>query len=157
MSQSPLTGITHNPWKYGMNTGASSAGAGAASAAAHEADGGTGAALGATSVGTFLAEREKIAMLRPGFVAFAALLTVFALSIGLWSLPILSSWIILVGFGLDVPFNAALIVFIFIGFGTALPNAPGMIGTFQYACILALGLFGIGWLLVLCRTRFPLH
>src|ERR1700733_3648949 len=30
VSQSPLTGITHNPWKYGMNAGASSAGAGAA-------------------------------------------------------------------------------------------------------------------------------
>ena len=34
-------------------------------------------------------------------------------------------------------------VFIFIGFGTALPQAPGMIGTYQYACILALDLFGV--------------
>jgi aspartyl-tRNA(Asn)/glutamyl-tRNA(Gln) amidotransferase subunit A len=33
VSQSPLTGITHNPWKFGYNAGASSAGAGAASAA----------------------------------------------------------------------------------------------------------------------------
>jgi aspartyl-tRNA(Asn)/glutamyl-tRNA(Gln) amidotransferase subunit A len=33
VSESPLTGITHNPWKYGMNAGASSAGAAAASAA----------------------------------------------------------------------------------------------------------------------------
>jgi aspartyl-tRNA(Asn)/glutamyl-tRNA(Gln) amidotransferase subunit A len=33
VSESPLTGITHNPWKHGMNAGASSAGAGAASAA----------------------------------------------------------------------------------------------------------------------------
>ena len=33
VSRSPLTGITHNPWKHGMNAGASSAGAGAASAA----------------------------------------------------------------------------------------------------------------------------
>ena len=32
VSESPLTGITHNPWKYGMNAGASSAGAGAAAA-----------------------------------------------------------------------------------------------------------------------------
>lgn len=71
-------------------------------------------------------------------------LAVFAVSLFLWFLPILSSWVIMQAFGFDVPFNAALIVFIFIGFGTALPNAPGMIGTFQYACILALGLFGIG-------------
>ena len=33
VSHSPLTGITHNPWKFGMNAGASSAGAGAAAAA----------------------------------------------------------------------------------------------------------------------------
>jgi aspartyl-tRNA(Asn)/glutamyl-tRNA(Gln) amidotransferase subunit A len=33
VSQSPLTGITHNPWRFGYNAGASSAGAGAAAAA----------------------------------------------------------------------------------------------------------------------------
>lgn len=69
--------------------------------------------------------------------------SVFAVSLLLWSLPIVSSWILLMGFGFAVPATAALVVFIFIGFGTALPNAPGMIGTFQYACILALGLFGV--------------
>jgi uncharacterized protein (TIRG00374 family) len=72
------------------------------------------------------------------------LAAVFVVSLTLWFLPILSSWVIIKAFAFNVPFNAALIVFIFIGFGTALPNAPGMIGTFQYACILALGLFGIG-------------
>ena len=35
VSQSPMTGITSNPWKLGYNTGASSAGAGAASAAGY--------------------------------------------------------------------------------------------------------------------------
>jgi aspartyl-tRNA(Asn)/glutamyl-tRNA(Gln) amidotransferase subunit A len=33
VSHSPLTGITHNPWKFGYNAGASSAGAGAAAGA----------------------------------------------------------------------------------------------------------------------------
>ncbi len=33
VSQSPVSGITHNPWKHGMNAGASSSGAAAASAA----------------------------------------------------------------------------------------------------------------------------
>jgi aspartyl-tRNA(Asn)/glutamyl-tRNA(Gln) amidotransferase subunit A len=32
-SDSPLTGVTHNPWKHGMNAGASSAGAGAGAVA----------------------------------------------------------------------------------------------------------------------------
>ncbi|MBE9603991.1 amidase [Acetobacteraceae bacterium H6797] len=33
VSRSPLTGLTHNPWKHGYNAGASSAGAGVAAAA----------------------------------------------------------------------------------------------------------------------------
>ncbi len=37
VSRSPLTGITHNPWKHGYNAGASSAGAGAACAAGYGA------------------------------------------------------------------------------------------------------------------------
>jgi aspartyl-tRNA(Asn)/glutamyl-tRNA(Gln) amidotransferase subunit A len=35
VSRSPLTGLTHNPWKHGYNAGASSAGAGAAAAAGY--------------------------------------------------------------------------------------------------------------------------
>lgn len=69
---------------------------------------------------------------------------VFLVSLALWFLPILSSYLMILAFGLDVPFSAALVVFIFIGFGTALPNLPGMIGPYQYACQLALGLWGIG-------------
>ncbi|MBI4515930.1 MAG: flippase-like domain-containing protein [Deltaproteobacteria bacterium] len=68
---------------------------------------------------------------------------VLAVSIALWFMPILSSYVLIHAFGFALPFSAALIVFIFIGFGTALPQAPGMIGTYQYACILALGLFGV--------------
>jgi uncharacterized protein (TIRG00374 family) len=71
------------------------------------------------------------------------LLAVFLVSLGLWFLPILSSYIMILAFDFPVPFGAALVVFIFIGFGTALPNLPGMIGPYQYACQLALGLFGV--------------
>ena len=35
VSRSPLTGITHNPWRHGYNAGASSAGAGVAAAAGY--------------------------------------------------------------------------------------------------------------------------
>lgn len=35
VSQSPLTGVTHNPWKLGLNAGASSAGAGVGAAAGY--------------------------------------------------------------------------------------------------------------------------
>jgi uncharacterized protein (TIRG00374 family) len=73
----------------------------------------------------------------------ALLLAVFVVSLVLWFLPILSSYIVMRAFDFDLPFSAAVVVFIFIGFGTALPNVPGMIGAYQYACVLALGLFGI--------------
>jgi uncharacterized protein (TIRG00374 family) len=71
------------------------------------------------------------------------LVTVFLVSLALWFLPILSSYVMTLAFDLRVPFSAALVVFIFVGFGTALPNLPGMIGPYQYACQLALGLFGV--------------
>jgi uncharacterized protein (TIRG00374 family) len=71
------------------------------------------------------------------------LLSVFLVSLALWFLPILSSYVMILAFGLDAPFSAAVVVFIFIGFGTALPNLPGMIGPYQYACVLGLGLFGV--------------
>jgi hypothetical protein len=73
----------------------------------------------------------------------ALLLAVFLVSLALWFLPILSSYIMIRAFDFAVPFSAAVVVFIFIGFGTALPNVPGMIGPYQYACVLALELFGV--------------
>ncbi len=68
---------------------------------------------------------------------------VFVVSLGLWFLPILSSWVMIQAFDIEAPFNAALAVFILIGFGTALPQLPGMVGTYQLACVWALGLFGV--------------
>jgi glycosyltransferase 2 family protein len=70
-------------------------------------------------------------------------LAVFLVSVVLWFLPILSSYVMMRAFEFELPFGAAVVVFIFIGFGTALPNVPGMLGPYQYACILALGLFGV--------------
>ena len=68
---------------------------------------------------------------------------VFAVTLVLWMLPILSSWLLIVGFGFDVPVSAAFVVFVCIGLGTALPNPPGMIGIFQVAAVVALGLYGV--------------
>ncbi len=68
---------------------------------------------------------------------------VFAVSVVLWSLPILSSYVLILAFGLDVPVAAAFVVFVAIGFGTALPNPPGMMGIFQIAAVVGLGLFGV--------------
>jgi uncharacterized protein (TIRG00374 family) len=68
---------------------------------------------------------------------------VFVVTLLLWALPILSSYVLILAFGLDVPVAAAFVVFVAIGVGTALPNPPGMFGVFQIAAVVALGLFGV--------------
>jgi uncharacterized protein (TIRG00374 family) len=67
----------------------------------------------------------------------------FLLTIALWFLPIISSWVLMRAFDFDLPFAAAFAVFVAIGAGTALPNPPGMIGVFQIASVVALGMFGV--------------
>jgi uncharacterized protein (TIRG00374 family) len=68
---------------------------------------------------------------------------VFGVTVILWSLPILSSWLLIRGFGFDIPASAAFVVFVCIGLGTALPNPPGMFGIFQIASVYALGVYDV--------------
>jgi uncharacterized protein (TIRG00374 family) len=68
---------------------------------------------------------------------------VFVVTLALWFLPILSSYIFILGFDFPVPFAAALCVFVAISAGTAIPPPPGMFGIFQIASVVALGLFGV--------------
>lgn len=68
---------------------------------------------------------------------------VFVVTLALWMLPILSSWLLILAFGFDVPVSAAFVVFVCIGLGTALPNPPGMFGVFQIAAVVALGIYGV--------------
>lgn len=83
--------------------------------------------------------REGLQILPDRRLVFA----VFAISLALWFVPILSSYVLILGFGFDLPFAAAFAVFVCIGLGTALPNPPGMIGVFQIAAVVALGLYGV--------------
>jgi uncharacterized protein (TIRG00374 family) len=68
---------------------------------------------------------------------------VFVVTLALWLLPILSSWLLIRGFGFQVPASAAFVVFLCVGLGTALPNPPGMFGVFQIAAVYALGVYDI--------------
>ncbi|HEY2774071.1 MAG TPA: lysylphosphatidylglycerol synthase transmembrane domain-containing protein [Candidatus Binatia bacterium] len=68
---------------------------------------------------------------------------VFGVTLLLWLLPIFSSWLLIQGFGFQVPPSAAFCVFLCVGVGTALPNPPGMVGIFQIASVVALGLYGV--------------
>ena len=45
--------------------------------------------------------------------------------------------------GWDLPLSAALTTIVFLWAGISVPSAPGFIGIYQIACVLALGLYGI--------------
>jgi glycosyltransferase 2 family protein len=52
-------------------------------------------------------------------------------------------WQIMGAFGWDLPFEAGLTVGVFLLLSISLPSAPGYIGVYQVAGVLALGLYGI--------------
>ena len=53
-------------------------------------------------------------------------------------------WLVMLAFDWRLPLIAAVTVGVFLNAGMLLPAAPGYIGIYQVACILALGLYGIG-------------
>lgn len=52
-------------------------------------------------------------------------------------------WQMMKAFGWSLPFEAAMTTGVFIILGAALPSAPGYVGVFQVACVLALHLYGV--------------
>lgn len=58
-------------------------------------------------------------------------------------LQVVSYWALMKAYGLDLNFWVAGGVLTIVRFGTVIPNAPGNLGLFQFACVLALGLFDV--------------
>jgi glycosyltransferase 2 family protein len=67
----------------------------------------------------------------------------FGISLGLFVFQALSFWLILVGYGIGLSFWVGAAVFLIVHFGTALPNAPANVGSYQFFCVLGLTLFGV--------------
>ena len=55
----------------------------------------------------------------------------------------LALYSLMLGFGWMLPFTSAFYLAIFLSAGSILPSAPGYIGIYQIACVLALRIFGI--------------
>jgi len=64
------------------------------------------------------------------------MLSVFAFAIDFFWM-----WQVMFAFGWDFPLETAVTVGVFITIGAALPSAPGYLGVYQVACILALQLY----------------
>ena len=65
------------------------------------------------------------------------------LSAGMLACQALALWFMMLACHLGLPLGAGIIVLLVIRLGTAIPNAPANVGSFQFFCVLALGLFGI--------------
>jgi glycosyltransferase 2 family protein len=70
-------------------------------------------------------------------------LAAFFVSLLLFVCQAFSFWFIMKAYGLAPSFWVGAAVFLIIHFGTALPNAPANIGTYQLFCVLGLTLFGV--------------
>ncbi len=55
----------------------------------------------------------------------------------------LAVWFMMLACGMRLPFGAGIIVFLVVRIGTAIPNAPANVGSFQFFTVVALGLFGV--------------
>ncbi len=66
-----------------------------------------------------------------------------ALSLVYLVLQIATVWALMKGYGLDLTFWAAGGVLAVVRLGTVVPSAPGNLGLFQVACVVALGLFDV--------------
>jgi hypothetical protein len=75
--------------------------------------------------------------------SLSALLWVLSLSFLIWFALVGYYWILLRACGFSLPFEAALLVTVFTVFAAAVPAAPGFVGTFQYAVVLALSFFAV--------------
>jgi uncharacterized protein (TIRG00374 family) len=60
-----------------------------------------------------------------------------------WLLPAFGAWALLRAVHLDLPPLAGWTVVTFVGFGISIPSAPGYIGVWHAAAVLALSMFGV--------------
>lgn len=65
------------------------------------------------------------------------------LSLAVWLAEVAYYWVLLRACGFALPLQAALMMTVLTVFGAALPAAPGFVGTFQYATVLALSFFSV--------------
>jgi uncharacterized protein (TIRG00374 family) len=71
-------------------------------------------------------------------------LLITLISVPVWAAAMLGIYFCLVAMGMHLPFLATICLIVLISLGSMIPSAPAYIGTTQYACILGLGLFGVG-------------
>jgi hypothetical protein len=71
----------------------------------------------------------------------------FYLSFALTSLILvfqgIAFWLVMVAYGFSLPIWIGAVILLIVYFGTAIPNAPGNVGSYQFFVVIGLALFGV--------------
>ncbi|HEU4366871.1 MAG TPA: lysylphosphatidylglycerol synthase transmembrane domain-containing protein [Methylomirabilota bacterium] len=73
----------------------------------------------------------------------AHLVPLVAWTVVVWTIAAAGAWMLLRAVHLDLPMVAGWTVMTFVGFGISIPSAPGYLGVWHAAAVLALSLFGV--------------
>jgi uncharacterized membrane protein YbhN (UPF0104 family) len=70
-------------------------------------------------------------------------LPVIGWTVLIWLVAAAAAWTSLRAVHLDLPWLAGWVVLAFVGLGVSIPSAPGYVGVFHAAAVLATGIFGV--------------
>ena len=79
-----------------------------------------------------------------GMTRVGTLLPIALSSVPVWGFAMLGIYLCFGALGMHVPFVATVALVVLVAMGSMIPSAPAFLGTTQYACVVGLGLFGIG-------------
>lgn len=71
------------------------------------------------------------------------MITVYVVSLAVWCGLATGVYALSLAFGFELGFAACVAVMAIVNLGLIIPSSPGFIGTFQFFCVAALGLFGV--------------
>lgn len=81
-------------------------------------------------------ELREIGAVRSSYVSFGVSLLILVFQI-------LAFWLVMRACGLELSLLAGAVVLLIVHLGTAIPNTPSNVGTYQFFCVVGLQLFGI--------------
>lgn len=65
-------------------------------------------------------------------------------SIGVWGAAGAGLYLCMIAMDIHLPLMASVLLLVLVPLGTMIPSAPAYLGPVQYACILGLGIYGVG-------------
>lgn len=94
--------------------------------------------------------RERVREAIDSFIAglgvlrdWSALLPISFYSLFVWGFATLGVYFCFLALGLHLPLMAGLVLLVLMSLGSMIPSAPAYLGTYQYACIIGLGIYSI--------------